>query len=431
MTAQVSIRGPALLGLGALAVLILGFGLWSVTATLSGAVVTRGRIELDQSHMPIQHQDGGTVVEVRAVEGKRVAEGDVLIVLDGTALRAESALLDLRLDELRVRSARLQAERDGRDTPDLPPEVTARAAENPELRAQIDGQLTLFAARRTTFDEIQAQLAQRIIQVRAQIRGLRAQQAALEAQLRLVADDLAAQEALFDRGLVPQAGVLALRRELARLSGQAGELQATLAAAEGQITEIGLQGSALAARRQEEAAAELREIEPMIAEQLARRAVLADRIAALELRAPVPGTVMGLVVAAPGTVLRGAETALVIVPSDRPLVIGAGVAAIDIDEVTPGQKAALGFPALIGRDLPQLTGHVTQISPDAVTDPATGAAHFLVRIEIAPGELARLGDRALVPGMPVDVFLATRARTPLAYLVEPFSTYFTRALREG
>jgi HlyD family secretion protein len=33
--------------------------------------------------------------------------------------------------------------------------------------------------------------------------------------------------------------------------------------------------------------------------------------------------------------------------------------------------------------------------------------------------------------MPVEVFLQTGQRTPLAYLVKPFTDYFSRAFRES
>jgi HlyD family secretion protein len=33
--------------------------------------------------------------------------------------------------------------------------------------------------------------------------------------------------------------------------------------------------------------------------------------------------------------------------------------------------------------------------------------------------------------MPVEVFLQTGRRTPLAYLVKPFTDYFARAFRES
>lgn len=430
-TANLSVRGPAVFGLLATAMLVLGLGLWAATATLSGAVVTRGRVEPDQGRLPVQHPDGGVVAEIRVAEGAQVSAGEVLLVLDGAALRHELAVTDLRLNELLAHSARLRAERDGLDAVEFPAEVKVRAANDPDLAARIEGQQKLFAARRDTQREMQAQLAQRIVQIRAQIAGLTAQRQAVDLQLRLIGKDLAAQQGLFKRGLVPQASILALQREKARLSGQAGELQAAQAVAEGQITEIGIEDTALALRRKEAAATELREIEPLVLELQARRAALAERIARLDIRAPVSGRVMGLVLSAPGEVLRAAETALVIVPEGRPLVVTAGIAATDIDDIAPGQRADLAFPGLAGRDSPRLAGRVILVSPDAVTDQSTGAARFLVRVEIAPQELARLGDRRLVPGMPVDVFLATRARTPLTYLIEPFSAYFRRALRES
>jgi hypothetical protein len=56
-----------------------------------------------------------------------------------------------------------------------------------------------------------------------------------------------------------------------------------------------------------------------------------------------------------------------------------------------------------------------------------GAAELMLDPEVG----LRLGDRVLLPGMPVDVFIRTGSHTPLAYLVQPFADYFNRALREN
>ena len=37
----------------------------------------------------------------------------------------------------------------------------------------------------------------------------------------------------------------------------------------------------------------------------------------------------------------------------------------------------------------------------------------------------------MIPGMPVETFIATDARTPLNYLVRPLTDYFTKAFRES
>ena len=64
-------------------------------------------------------------------------------------------------------------------------------------------------------------------------------------------------------------------------------------------------------------------------------------------------------------------------------------------------------------------------------DEATGAAFYEVEIMLADGELRQLGDVTLLPGMPVEAYIRTQDRTPLAYLVQPLSAYFSRAFREG
>jgi HlyD family secretion protein len=49
---------------------------------------------------------------------------------------------------------------------------------------------------------------------------------------------------------------------------------------------------------------------------------------------------------------------------------------------------------------------------------------------MAAEEIARLGDVALVPGMPVEAFIKTGDRKVLSYLVKPLSDQITRAFRE-
>ena len=45
-------------------------------------------------------------------------------------------------------------------------------------------------------------------------------------------------------------------------------------------------------------------------------------------------------------------------------------------------------------------------------------------------EAAKLGDAVLLPGMPVEAFIQTGARTPMSYLLKPLTDYFTLAFRE-
>lgn len=79
---------------------------------------------------------------------------------------------------------------------------------------------------------------------------------------------------------------------------------------------------------------------------------------------------------------------------------------------------------------PSLAGHVTVLSADALTDNRTQTSYYRAEIMLDPGETAKLEERNLVPGMPVEAFIRTGERSPLAYLLKPFTDYFNRALRE-
>jgi HlyD family secretion protein len=426
-----SARGPLILGFLGLLALVGGFGTWGVLATLSGAVIASGQVEVDQNRQTIQHLDGGTVAEVLVREGDRVDRGAPLIRLDPAILTSELAVVEGQLFELIARRGRLEAERDGAGAIAFEAELLEAAANRPEVAAQMEGQVRLFATRRDALAQETDQLGKRRGQIETQIEGIRAQRAALDEQLRLIGLELADQQSLLDRGLAQAPRVLALQREAARLDGLRGELIAAEGEAEGRITEIGIEILRLDTRLREEAQIALRDSEAREIELAERRRSLRDRITRLDVRAPVAGTVYGLQVFGPGAVLRPADPVLSIVPDGRPLIVTARVPVVAIDEVTPGQATTVKFPAFDQRTMPDVIGTVTRLSADAFVDQATQQAFYRAEITLSQEELGKLGQVTLVPGMPVEAFIRTRDRSPFAYLVQPLMIYFDRAFREG
>ena len=132
------------------------------------------------------------------------------------------------------------------------------------------------------------------------------------------------------------------------------------------------------------------------------------------------------------SVIRPADPVLFIVPQDRPLVIAARVAAIHIDQVYLGQDVILRFSTFDSRTTPEFFGEVTQISADVFVDEASQGSFYRAEIELKTDEIEKLPENlVLIPGMPVEAFLRTEDRTPIAYLVRPFTDYFAKAFREG
>jgi HlyD family secretion protein len=430
-SADFSARRPLVLGLVTVALLLGGFGVWSVGSTIAGAVVTPGMLEVEQNRQVVQHPDGGVVAEILVQEGDTVAAGDVLLRLDGATLESELAIVEGQLFEIFARRARLSAERDSAESITIDGELATLAAQRPDVAELVEGQLRLFEARRDTLSKQTEQLARRTEQITSQIAGIDAQQSALVTQLDLIGQELADQQGLLEKGLAQQSRVLALLREEARLEGQVGELIAARAQSQGRVTEIELEILRLEAARREDANSQLRDIGASERELVERRRALIERIGRLDVRAPVSGVVLGMAVTTPRSVIRPADAVLYLIPQDRPLVIMAQVPPIHVDEVHVGQEVELVFSAFSARTTPHLKGHVTTVSADALTDQRTQATFYRAEITLDPGEMDKLRDLELLPGMPVEAFIKTDERTPLAYLVKPFTDYFTRAFRES
>ena len=98
-------------------------------------------------------------------------------------------------------------------------------------------------------------------------------------------------------------------------------------------------------------------------------------------------------------------------------MIEAQVRPSDVDGVISG-LSAVRFPAFDDTDIPRLDGTVTTVSADRLIG-SGGTAYFLVRIQVDEAELAALGGRTLIPGMPAEVLINKSERTLLSYLLAP------------
>jgi HlyD family secretion protein len=425
-----SARRHIILGYLALLVLVGGFGGWAVFSNIAGAVVTSGKLEVERNRQVVQHPDGGVVAEIAVKEGDTVKAGDVLLRLDGTMLRSELAIVEGQLFELMARRARLTAERDDAEAPVFNDELLKMVAERPDVAEQVDGQQRLFVARRDTLAQQINQLAEQKKQIESQIKGIDAQIKATQDQVVLIEQELVDKQGLLEKGLAQASQVLALQREKARLDGLIGELSANLGQSAERITEIEIQSLGLAAAQREEASTQLRDIGSQELELAERRRALTEQIGRLEVTAPVSGIVLGMQVNTVKSVARPADPLLYIIPQDLPLVITSQVPNHHIDQVHPGQEVELVFSAFSTRTTPHLKGHVKVVSADAFTDQNSGASFYRAEIELDPGEREKLEGLVLVPGMPVEAFIKTDDRSPMAYLLKPFADYFNHAFRE-
>jgi HlyD family secretion protein len=416
-------------GIVVVVVLAGGVGGWAATTELSGALIAQGSIVVDSNVKKVQHPTGGVVGELRVHDGDHVKIGEIVVRLDDTVTRANLAIVTKGLDEFAARKARLIAERDGVATIGFPDEMLARANE-PTAGNAMTNERKLFELRRTARAGQKAQLGQRIDQLKEEIGGLTAQQAAKTREITLIGQELEGVRDLYKKNLVPITRLTALERDSARIEGERAQLIASVAQAKGKIVETELQIIQIDQDLSSEVAKDMREVDGKIGEFVERKVTAEDQLKRIDIRAPQDGTVLQSTVHTVGGVITAGDPIMLIVPGADNLIVEAKFNPQDVDQLQIGQRAMLRFSAFNQRTTPEIAGKVTRISADTTTDQRTGQSYYTVRISMPTEEIMKLGDVRLIPGMPVEAFVQTGDRTVFSYLVKPLQDQLMRAFRE-
>jgi HlyD family secretion protein len=423
-----SIRKHLLAGIAGGTFLVVGLGGWVGNAEFSGAVIAPGKIVVDSNVKKVQHPNGGVVRELLVRNGDHVKAGQVLVRLDPTQAAASLAITTKRLDELMARQARAEAERDGNDTISFPAELTSRKNE-PNVARFIAGQQKLFEIRRSAREGQKAQLRERIEQLKQEVGGLEAQVAAKLAEAEWIRKELDGVMELWKKNLVPITRVVSLQRDLARAEGERGRLVASIAENKEKVAEIKLQIIQIDQDLRKEVGKDLAQIRAQAAETAEQKIAAADVLARIDILAPQDGIVHEMTVHTIGGVIAAGDSMMMIVPTGDSLDVEAKIAPHSIDQVHPGQSAALRFSTVHLRATPELEGTVTTVSADLVKDDVTNEHYYLARIAIRAQRIAEL-NLPLVPGMPVEAFIRTDRRTLVSYLVKPLQNQIEKGLAE-
>lgn len=422
-----SLRGRVVGGSIMAILLLAGIGGWSATARLSGAVISSGTVLVDDNVKVIQHLDGGVIRSINVRKGQHVGAGDVLLRLDDVQIRTEQSILLGQLAELVARQARLIAERDAASQISFPADYLTRY---PNAALTLQGEQQLFDSTGRNRRSQRDQLEMQVTQLQEEVGGLQFQASALEDELVLAQDERTRLESLSAQALIETTRLTAADRELARMLGSRGEITASIARSNARVSEVNLQIMAIDDLAYTEAQRELRAVDANIIELNDRLAEVDDRLARTLIQAPVTGTVNELSVTTLGGVISPAERLLTIVPEDADLKIEFRIAVNDIDQIELGQDAKLRFTAFDQRTTPEIDAVVSRVAAAATSDPQSGQSYYLAEAE-ATGDLSVLGDRGLIPGMPVDVFVKTDEQVAIAYFVKPFTDQISRAFREN
>ena len=377
-------RGAFHLLLVVLAALV-ALGSWSAWARIDEIARARGQVTAADGTQIIQAADNGVIESVLVNEGDMVSRGQLLVLLDQT--RAEAAYKDSlnKVAALEASLARLVAEVYGEAI-----EFPAHLENWPTFRAN---QLALFERKQQALFE-----------------GVEA----LQRTAALVRKELSITEPLLAEGDVGEAEVLRLRRQLSEINGQI--VNSRNQYFKDAQTEMTRAEEELAAQRQ----------------LLQERATILEQT---EIRAPVDGIVRRVEVRTIGASVRPAEVLMELLPTNSELIIEAKYSPADVASLRLGLPATIKLDAYDASIYGSLTGEVTYISPDALTEdnPRQGEVVYyrtLIRLDSDSG--SEVPGRTIIvhPGMTAMVEVRTRDRSVFSYLTKPVTKTLSTALTE-
>lgn len=419
----------SVIGLLALIVAFGGGGLWAATAPLSGAALATGRVIATGQNKTVQHLEGGIIDEILVSEGDKVEKGQILIRLSRSSATANLQRYRTQHDTLLALKARYRAQLNDKTEIEFPQDLLDKASD-PEIADIIETQKSEFSALR---DELESEITifeKRKAAYEEEIIGLESQRASQSEQAKLIKEEMDATKQLLDQGLAPKSKYLALQRKSAELDGNQGQLLSRVARAKQTISETEQEIIQLKKERRRSAIAELRDVQSRLSDVIQQMRAAEEVVRRIEVRAPVKGTVVKMHHNTHGGVVAPGEAILELLPGDTTLLIEARVRPEDIDVVHAGRPTKLRFTSLRQRVTPTLPGEVTYISADRLTDTATNTSYYEARVKITSDLPKEFDGIEITPGMPVEVYVETRARTALQYFVGPITDSFARSFLE-
>jgi HlyD family secretion protein len=410
--------------------LVAGCGGWAAWAMLEGAVVAAGIVKVDQNLKEVQHRDGGIVKTLSVSQGDLVKEGQVLATLDDIQIKAEHLIVRSQLMEALGRRARLAAERDNLPSIEFPSDLRALFAASAD--DVIQGETKMFIGNKFARDSQKEQLELSIGQTGEEIRGMESRLSAKREEIEIVGAEREKLQMLFDRKFIEYSRVYAAQRDFARIKGEQGEIQASIARAKVRTSELRVQIIAVDQNASTEAQKEMRTVEARIAELQERKLAIEDRLSRTEIRSPATGYINELFAYTVGGVITPAAKIATVVPENAELKFEIRISPADIDQVKIGQPARVRLTSFNRTTTPELKAKVEMVSPASSRDPATGQEHFIGHVRLLPSDagIVQNAGLKLVPGMPAEVFVSTQERTAASYLTKPITDQIHRAMKE-
>jgi HlyD family type I secretion membrane fusion protein len=417
-------------GLWIIAVFFVGTGIWMSTAPLNGAIVAQGTVKVENNRKSVQHQEGGIVKKILARDGDFVKAGQALIVLEDLRVDASVEIFRDQLDAELIREARLQAETLLGSRITYPAEIQKRSA-LPRVKDFMARENALFNSRKNSLSTQIALLKEQIQQIEQEVKGLQQQIDAEKESLAYSNEELGVNQPLYEKQFIAKARMLQLKRTVSDYQVKLGEHVSDIAKAKQLKYDLEMRVMNLRNEYTKNAADELKVSSTKIATLREQLRPSEDAVTRKTVISPVSGKIVGLRVFTEGAAIGPREPLMDIVPQDASLLVEARVNLDGISHLHIGQETHIRFTTFTQRTTPLVAGKVTYISADSINDKERSDTppYYLVRI-IPSQKSLQDNELTLQSGMATEVYIQTKERTVMDYILAPITDSLRHALRE-
>jgi len=411
-------------GLTLLIVVFIICGGWMALAPLQSSSVAIGEVSAGTEKKVVQHLQGGTISEILVKEGAIVKKDDVLIKLDILQSKAQLDAYKRQYMDSVASFSRLVAQRDDLDSINFPSEVT-------NLNIIQDQKNIFYTTTRSLKDQKEI-TEQRIVQLRNQISGLKSLNNVRTNRIISLSDELKEWESLYAQKLVDKIKIRDINREINSLKGDIASNKSEISRLGEQINEMKTQQLLTEKEYRNKILDQIVQVKNTMSDLKSKIDSFEDIISKSDIKAPTSGVVVGLKAHTKGSVIRSGTDILEIVPENSDLIVIARVQITDIDKVKIGLFSDIRFSAFNLQNAHVIEGEIIYVSADRFTDEATGEPYYEAKIKVTPEGMIQLKEFGfkLLPGMPAEVMINIGERTPLSYLVKPFTDMLSRGFNE-
>lgn len=399
---------------------VMALLLWASLVPIDSGVPAQGVIGIEQQRQAVQHWQGGIVKQLLVKEGDQVQQGQLLLALDDTQIRADLQRAEQAYGQYQARLQRLLAEREQR----------VALTKTNHVEDNLNTQAALLTARQQTIALEKQVLSEQITSKKLDIQRQQAITNSRQQQVALLAKEIDAHLALIKQGYNGQERLLELQREQLEKQDEQQQAQLMSVQLQADIRELQQQILLKQAQYQQDIEQEMTQVQERLTELEQQKASLADRLKHTQIIAPATGMVLSQTIHTQGGVVNAGQVLMDIVPPQQGFVVDAKVAPHLIEKIQLNQTAHIRLVALNSLN-PVVDATVIYISPDQITPTNNNPAYFAVRLAIHPQSLKSLKYQKISAGMPVDVLLKTGERTFIRYLAEPLVKTLFFALKES